>query len=146
MKDWKAIATGLGAAGTITAIAFGLGGQPEKVVVDDAPVVVEQPREGATPQPFQKKCQAGEVTLKVDRDKSTGKLKEQVCLSAEDYQSLKTGLVNEYDRGGNYQFDINHREILGAVLNHEIEKNGSVSIQNVKSKDELARKLIDLLR
>jgi len=141
MPDWKKTVAGLGVAGAITAtvLLYPNGNSTPQVVVDDGKdtKVVEVQ---VIPD-----CEAGKVKLEVESD-TTGKTTSQLCLSENDYRKMKEGLLGEYEKSKGYDFDINHRELLGAVLNHEIETRGNMSIVGLNDKEKLRSELIDLLR
>ena len=131
---WKNIVASLGAVGLVAMMTV--------VDVNDrqGDIVVEQPPAigGAN----LGECPDG-VILDVEFDQ-TNKTTQQLCLTHSDYDQLKVGLLNEYSKGGDYDFDINHRELLGAVLNHEIKgKQGLVLSGDLKNVRKELMKLLE---
>lgn len=84
-------------------------------------------------------CDPDKVNLKVSDS-------EQLCLTQEDYQTIRGNLLTEFMADKDYDFHIDSRALLGAVLNYETEQNGGITLENVETKEDVRDGLIDLLK
>lgn len=81
-------------------------------------------------------CRIGEISLESND--------RRICLTKQQYPIIKKRLLNEYnDKTKDYDFDINKREILSAVLNKELNDKG-ISIRDT-DKEKIKKELIKLL-
>lgn len=86
-------------------------------------------------------CGKDEVELRV----SAGYQSKNVCMAKGEYKAAKDYLKAQFnDKEKNYEFNINDRLLLGAVLDKEIKEKG-LSISGKITKDTLRQELINLL-
>jgi len=92
-------------------------------------------------------CAVDQVALDLKFDPLFGAPTERECYSKEDYKILKDNLkqsrVDNLKTKG-YEFDINDREKLMAVLNYEVKAKGGLSI-NGANKEKIKTELLKLL-
>jgi hypothetical protein len=72
-------------------------------------------------EPKLKKCKDNEVALEV---RSESSIKERECVTKEEYKEAKRLLLKELTTQKDYDFDINNRDLLNAVLYIELPKLG----------------------
>ena len=92
------------------------------------------------------KCAGGEITLDSKYD-FFGNPTKRKCLTEAKYLKLKSDLKesqesNLKDKG--YDFDINDRDDLMAILDYEVKKKGGMSIEGA-TKEKIKSELLKLL-
>ena len=88
-------------------------------------------------------CGLGETSLDVEFQ--NGRSVKKLCLPSKEYENTKQTLVDNYDKKGEYSFDINDRNLLAGMINEEM-KGKEISFENIETKEQLADELINLLR
>jgi len=87
-------------------------------------------------------CEVGLVELDLSPKKDNSKY---ICATENQYNDIKTALRNEAnDKSKSYDFDINSREILAAVLNEEKQRKG-VAFPAKITKEEVRKQYLLLL-
>lgn len=133
-NKWQYILGTLGVAmSTVTVISI----LPEKEI--DLKEIIKEPL------PIEESCGFFSNDFYVKFDKK-GNAEEKICITDKDYSKVKAALLTEFnDKKKDYDFDINHREILSAVVNKEVKEKG-FRIEGDITKEKLREEIINLLK